>query len=67
MLARDADMEKAVDKQIHLRAGHELGRRRRFRRPALGVISRHAHTHLDALGHHFLNGKLYNGFAAAST
>jgi kynurenine formamidase len=22
-----------------------------------------AHTHLDALGHHFIDGKLYNGFA----
>src|SRR5688500_11410616 len=22
-----------------------------------------AHTHLDALGHHFIDGKMYNGFA----
>ena len=26
-----------------------------------------AHTHLDALGHHFLGGKTYNGFPAAET
>ena len=23
----------------------------------------YAHTHLDALGHHFFDGKLYNGFS----
>jgi kynurenine formamidase len=62
-LARPANTEKAIDNPQpyeHVMLS--------VRGPASSdriAISFHgyAHTHLDALGHHFFDGKLYNGFS----
>lgn len=62
-LARTLDTEKAVDNSS------PFERTMNPIRPAASsdrfTINFHgsAHTHLDALGHHFIDGKMYNGFA----
>lgn len=61
-LARNLDTVKAVDN------GSPFTRTMNPIRPAASsdqfTINYHgsAHTHLDALGHHFIGGKMYNGF-----
>jgi kynurenine formamidase len=62
-LARDASTEKAIDNpQPYQHAMNNVGAAASSDRFS---ISFHGlfHTHLDALGHHFLDGKLYNGFS----
>jgi kynurenine formamidase len=62
-LGRDADTEKAVDnpapyeqKMLVVRTAVATDR--------IAVnFHGYAHTHLDALAHHFLDGKMYNGFS----
>lgn len=62
-LARDADLVKSVDNgnpyEVVMRPVGPSSSGDRI------SVSFHgyAHTHLDALGHHFLDGKLYNGFS----
>src|SRR5579864_5743555 len=62
-LARDADTEKAVDNpqpyQDVMTNVSATGSGDRI------SVSFHgyAHTHFDGLAHHFLNGKLYNGYS----
>lgn len=61
-LARNLDTEKAVDNNSPFEWSMNPIR------PAASsdrfAINFHgsAHTHLDALGHHFIDGKMYNGF-----
>ena len=61
-LARNLDTEKAVDNSS------PFERTMNPIRPAASsdrfTINFHgsAHTHMDALGHHFIGGKMYNGF-----
>lgn len=61
-LARNLDTEKSVDN------GSPFERTMNPIRPAASsdrfTINFHgsAHTHMDALGHHFIGGKMYNGF-----
>ena len=63
-LARDADTEKAVDNNSpYEQVMSSVGAAASADRLSVSFHG-YAHTHLDALGHHFLNGKLYNGFAA---
>jgi kynurenine formamidase len=62
-LARDAGTEKAIDNpQPYQHTMNNVGAAASSDR---FTISFHGlfHTHLDALGHHFMDGKLYNGFA----
>jgi kynurenine formamidase len=62
-LARDASTEKAIDNpQPYEHRMNNVGAAASSDRFS---ISFHGlfHTHLDALGHHFLDGKLYNGFS----
>lgn len=62
-LARTLDTEKAIDNSS------PFERTMNPIRPAASsdrfTINFHgsAHTHLDALGHHFIDGRMYNGFA----
>ena len=64
-LARDADTEKAVDNaNPYEQVMNSVGAAASSDRLAVSFHG-YAHTHLDALGHHFLNGKLYNGFPAS--
>ena len=67
MLARDANTEKAVDNaqpyedvMTNVSATGSGDK--------IAVLShRYAHTHWDGLAHHFLNGKLYNGYDQKET
>ena len=62
-LARDADTEKSADNsQPYEHAMVSVGAASSADRFAVSFHG-YAHTHLDALGHHFLDGKLYNGFS----
>jgi kynurenine formamidase len=62
-LARDADTEKSVDNpQPYEQVMTNVRATGSGDRIAVSFHG-YAHTHLDALGHHFLDGKLYNGFA----
>ena len=64
-LARDADTEKAVDNNSpYEQVMNSVGAAASADRLSVSFHG-YAHTHLDALGHHFLNGKMYNGFAAS--
>ncbi len=61
-LARDAQTEEAVDNGRPYE--HEMLAVRDAASSDRITIAPHgyAHTHLDALGHHFLDGRMYNGF-----
>lgn len=62
-MARDADEEKSVDNsQPYEHAMNPINPAASSDRFSVSFHG-YAHTHLDALGHHFLDGKLYNGFA----
>lgn len=62
-LARDAASEPAVDNnspyEVTMNPVREAASTDRISVNFHGL----AHTHLDALGHHFIGGKLYNGFS----
>jgi kynurenine formamidase len=62
-LARDADKERSVDNgnpyDVTMNPVREAASSDRISVSFHGL----AHTHLDALGHHFIDGKLYNGFS----
>ncbi len=61
-MARDADEEKAIDNtQPYEHAMNGVNPAASSDRFSVSFHG-YAHTHLDALGHHFLDGKLYNGF-----
>jgi len=63
-LARDADTVKSVDNTSpYEHTMNPIGPSSSTDRFAVNFHG-YAHTHLDALGHHFLNGKMYNGFVA---
>lgn len=63
-LARDADTEKSVDNsQPYEHAMNGVNPAASSDRFSVSFHG-YAHTHLDALGHHFLDGRLYNGFTA---
>lgn len=61
-LARTLDTEKAIDNGAPFE--HTMNPIRPAASSDRFAISFHgyAHTHLDALGHHFIDGKMYNGF-----
>jgi kynurenine formamidase len=62
-IARDAATEKAVDTpQPYVHAMNSVGAAASSDRFSISFHGL-SHTHLDALGHHFLDGKLYNGFS----
>jgi kynurenine formamidase len=62
-LARDADTEKSIDNaNPYEQVMRPVGQAASSDRLSVSFHG-YAHTHLDALGHHFLEGKLYNGFA----
>ncbi len=66
-LARDADTERAVDNNSpYEQVMNSVGAAASSDRIAVSFHG-YAHTHLDALGHHFLNGMLYNGFRASES
>jgi kynurenine formamidase len=63
-LARDAAMKKEIDvpepyEDVMLTDGSDKGRA--TDRLTMDVHDS-AHTHFDALGHHFMKGKMYNGY-----
>ena len=63
-LARDADTEKSIDNsQPYEHAMNGVNPAASSDRFSVSFHG-YAHTHLDALGHHFLDGRLYNGFTA---
>jgi kynurenine formamidase len=62
-LARDASTEKAIDNpQPYQHTMNNVGAAASSDRFSVSFHGL-SHTHLDALGHHFLDGKLYNGFS----
>lgn len=65
-LARDAQTEEAVDNGRPYE--HEMVSVRDAASSDRISVSFHgyAHTHLDGLAHHFLDGRMYNGFARDS-
>jgi kynurenine formamidase len=65
-LARDAQTEEAVDNGRPYE--HEMvGVREAASSDRIAVAFHgYAHTHLDGLAHHFLDGRMYNGFARDS-
>ena len=62
-LARNADTEKAVDNaNPYEQVMRPVGKSSSGDRISVSFHG-YAHTHLDGLGHHFIAGKLYNGFS----
>ena len=62
-LARNADTETAVDNNSpYEQVMRPVGKSSSGDRISVSFHG-YAHTHLDGLGHHFIDGKLYNGFA----
>jgi kynurenine formamidase len=61
-LARELDTVKAIDNNSPFE--HTMNPIRPAASSDRFAINYHgsAHTHLDALGHHFIDGKMYNGF-----
>lgn len=61
-MARDADEEKSIENtQPYEHVMNGVNPAASSDRLSVSFHG-YAHTHLDALGHHFLDGKLYNGF-----
>lgn len=62
-LARPLDTEKSADNSSPVE--HAMNPVRPAASSDRFAINTHgsAHTHLDALGHHFIGGRMYNGFA----